>query len=160
MARLDADAVWTVLYGDPRSRWAVLGSVVALLALASVVFLLGLPVGLYELSGWILLVFAIPAVAGAVDAGVLTTALALWLVTLWGYVFPPLVGYLTGDWTDAGRYTHPRMAGYAYGSARGELMGGLDQALGFGTGVAIVVGPAGYLLGSAVKWAAKKSQRL
>ena len=158
MARLDADAVWTVLYGDPRPRWAVLGSVVALLALASLAFLLGLPVGLYEFFGWLLLVFALPFVAGAVDAGVLTTVLSVWFVTLWGYAFPPLVGYLTGDWTGTGRYTHPRLAAYAHGSARGELLDGLDQALGFGTAVAIVVGAAGYLLGSAVTWTARKSQ--
>ncbi|MFB6121146.1 MAG: hypothetical protein ABEJ68_08540 [Halobacteriaceae archaeon] len=158
MVSLDADDAWRTLYGDPRPRWALLGFTVTVLGLASVAFLLGFSVGLYEFAGWLVLVVALPTVAGVVGAGLLPTALSLWLVILWGYVFPPLVGYLTGAWAPASRYGHPRMAGYAYVSARAELHGALDYVLGSGVWLALVLGILGYGVGSLVLWAAKKSQ--
>jgi hypothetical protein len=158
MVPLDAGAVWNVLSGRPRARWGLLGGVVVCLVLASVAFLLGLPVGLDEFFGWTLLVLGLPVVAGVVRAGVLPTALSLWLVALWGSVFPPLVGYLTGAWAPAGRYTYPRLAGYAYVSARAELLGGLDRALGVGVGVAVLLGTVGYAVGWGMRSAATRSQ--
>ena len=80
----------------------------------------------------------------------MTGVASVWLVLLWGYVFPPLVGYVTGAWMEGGgRYHHPRMAGYAYVSARDELLGGVDAATGGGLVAALVVGLLGYCIGVA-----------
>lgn len=81
--------------------------------------------------------------AGFVGGGLVPTIGSLWLVGLWWFSFPPLVGYLTGSWTGTARYTHPRLSGFAYTSARAELIGGIEYGLLF----AIVFGLVGYVTG-------------
>lgn len=158
MERFDADRLWQYFAGDRRPRRALVAAVVALLAVASVAFLLGANVRFYEFVGWLVVVPGIAVAAGAAGAGLLPAVGSLWLVTLWGYAFPPLVGYLSGEWTPAGRYTHPRMMGFAYGSPRAELLGGIETSTEFGVVLAVVVGTVGYVVGSAVRWLATRAQ--
>ncbi|MFC6770640.1 hypothetical protein [Halorubrum pallidum] len=148
--------VWRYLFGDRLPRWTVIGSVVSLLALASVGFLLGMGVRLYEFWGWLVIVPGTAVIAGILGAGFVPTVGSLWLISLWGYVFPPLVGYLTGEWMGAGRYTSPRMLGFAYGSARAELLGGLETSVNFGLALAVIVGTTGYVAGSVIQWMATR----
>ncbi|OYR73401.1 hypothetical protein [Halorubrum ezzemoulense] len=148
--------VWRYLFGDRLPRWTVIGSVVSLLALASVGFLLGMDVRLYEFWGWLVIVPGTAVIAGILGAGFVPTVGSLWLISLWGYVFPPLVGYLTGEWMGAGRYTTPRMLGFAYGSARAELLGGLETSVNFGLALAVIVGTTGYVAGSVIRWMAAR----
>ncbi len=136
-----------LLGGRLHGLWIV-GSVVGILVLASVAFLLGMDVGLYEFPGWLVLPVVLGIVAGAIRAGLVPTVGSLWLIALWGHVFPPLVGYLTGEWSGGGRYTYPRLTGFAYGSARAELFGGLETALEIGLVLALVVGTVTYLTGA------------
>lgn len=98
-----------------------------------------------------MIVPAIAVVAGFVGSGLVPTISSLWLIGVWGYVFPPLVGYLTGEWSGAGRYTHPRMSGFAYGSARAELIGGIETSVNFGLMLALIIGTLGYLSGSIIR---------
>ncbi|MCG1003503.1 MULTISPECIES: hypothetical protein [Halobacterium] len=158
MRRPDADTLQRVVLGERRPRRVLLATVVAVLALASVAFLAGFDVRLYDFSGWLVVVPAIAIGAGVARAGLLSGIGSLWLVALWGYVFPPLVGYLTGEWTEAGRYTHPRMLGFAYGSARAELVGGVETALDFGLMAAVALGVSGYALGAAGRWAVERAR--
>jgi len=123
-------------------------AVVGLLLLASVGFAVGLNVGLS--LWWIPLTFGIAAAAGFAGAGLIPTLGSLWLVGFWWFAFPPLVGYLTGDWTGAGRYSYPRMVGYGYQSARGELLGGIEVGVRLGLQFAVVAGIVGYAVGMAV----------
>lgn len=111
MEHIDGGRVWRYVFGDRLSRWAVIGSVVGLLGLTSVAFLLGMGVRLYEFWGWLVIVSRTAVIAGILGAGLAPTVGSLWLISLWGYAFPPLVGYLTGEWMGAGRYTSPRMLG-------------------------------------------------
>jgi hypothetical protein len=159
MEPLGDGRVWKCLVGDRRPRWAIVASIAGLLSLASVAFLIGMNVGLYDaLWGWIAIAFGIAVVAGVVDAGLVPTVGAVWLINLWGYAFPPLVGYLSGEWTGTGRYTHPRMAMFAYTSVRAELLGGLETSVEFGLLVAVILGTVGYLSGSAITWVARGRQ--
>lgn len=158
MRRLDADRVWNYLAGDRRPRRLVVLSAVSLVSVASVAFLLGLNVGLYEFSGWLVLVPGIAVAGGVLGAGLVPTIGSLWLVGFWGYVFPPLVGYVTGEWTGGGRYTHPRMLGFAYGSARAELHGSVETSLKSGLLLAVLVGSLGYVTGSALSRLATRIQ--
>lgn len=101
MEYIDGGRVWRYIFGDRHHRWAVIASVVGLLGLASVAFLLGMDVGLYEFPGWMVIVPVIAVVAGIVGAGLVPTVGSLWLIGLWGYAFPPLIGY---QWqVDGGR---------------------------------------------------------
>jgi hypothetical protein len=136
--------------GDRRPRRTIVAAVVCLVGLASVAFLLGLSVGLYEFWGWLVIALGIAVVAGVVGAGLVPTVGSLWLIAFWGYVFPPLVGYLSGEWTGGGRDPHPRMLGFAYGSARAELLGGLETSLTFGLALAIIIGTVGYVFGTLI----------
>lgn len=154
--RPDAGRVQKHLAGDRRPRRLVVLSAVTLVSVASVAFLLGLDVGLYEFSGWLVIIPGIAVAAGILGAGLVPTVGSLWLVGFWGYVFPPLVGYVTGEWTGGGRYTHPRMLGFAYGSARAELLGGVETSLNFGLALAVLVGSLGYVAGSAIRWLATR----
>ena len=156
MDHIDDGQVWRYLFGDRLSRWAVIGSVVGLLGLASVAFLLGMGVRLYEFWGWLVIVPGTAIIAGILGAGFVPTVGSLWLISLWGYAFPPLVGYLTGEWMGAGRYTSPRMLGFAYGSARAELLGGLETSVNFGLALAVIVGTTGYVAGSVIRWMATR----
>ena len=148
---LDDRWVWEYAVGDHRSRRILIVSVVGLLVLASIAFLSGVRIGLYEFWGWIVIVPAIAVVAGVVGSGLVPTISSLWVIGVWGYVFPPLVGYLTGEWSGAGRYTHPRMLGFAYGSARAELLGGIETSVNFGLMLALVIGTLGYVSGSIIR---------
>lgn len=156
MARLDAKRVWRLLVGERRPRRLVVLCAVSLVGVASVAFLLGLNVRLYDFTGWLVIVPGIAVAGGMLGAGLVPTVGSLWLVGVWGYVFPPLVGYVTGEWTGAGRYTQPRMLGFAYGSARAELLGGVETSLNFGLALAVLVGVLGYAAGSAVSWVATR----
>jgi len=122
--------------------------VIGLLLLASVGFALGLDVGIS--LGWIAVTLALAVAAGFAGAGLLPTVGSLWLVGFWWFAFPPLVGYLTGNWTGAGRYTYPRMLGYGYQSARGELLGGIELGVRLGLQFAVVAGLVGYAVGVAI----------
>jgi len=102
--------------------------------------------------GWIVVPFGIAIVAGGVRAGLVPAIGSLWLFAFWWYTFPPLVGYLTGDWEMASRYTYPRFLGYGYESAYHELMGGIDKGVRSGLLYAIFVGTIGYIAGTAVSW--------
>ena len=152
MEHIDGGRVWRSVFGDRLSRWAVIGSVVGLLGFASVAFLLGMGVRLYDFWGWLVIVPGTAVIAGILGAGLVPTVGSLWLISLWGYAFPPLVGYLTGEWMGAGRYTSPRMLGFAYESARAELVGGLETSANFGLALAVVVGTTGYVAGSVIRW--------
>ncbi|MDB2284480.1 hypothetical protein PM038_04240 [Halorubrum ezzemoulense] len=148
---LDDRWIWKYAVGDHRPRRILIVSVVGLLVLSSIAFLSGVRIGLYEFWGWIVIVPAIAAVAGVVGSGLVPTISSVWLISVWGYVFPPLVGYLTGEWSGAGRYTHPRMLGFAYGSARAELLGGIETSVNFGLMLALVIGTLGYVSGSIIR---------
>ncbi|MUW13772.1 hypothetical protein GJ633_03175 [Halorubrum sp. CBA1125] len=150
MSRFDGSRVWQHLTGDRRPRRTIVAAVVTLVGFASVAFVLGLSVGLYEFWGWLVIALGIAVGAGVVGAGLVPTVGSLWLIAFWGYVFPPLVGYLGGEWTGGGRYTHPRMLGFAYGSARAELLGGLETSLTFGLPLAIIIGTVGYVSGTII----------
>ena len=136
------------LIGGAPARGLLALGVVGLLLLASVGFALGLDVGIS--LGWVALAFGIAVAAGFGGAGILPTVGSLWLVGFWWFAFPPLVGYLTGNWTGAGRYTHPRMLGYGYQSARGELLGGIEVGVRLGLQFAVVAGVVGYAVGVAI----------
>lgn len=123
-------------------------AVVGLLVLASVGFAIGLDVGLS--LGWVLLTLGIAIVAGLIGAGLVPTIGSLWLVGLWWFVFPPLVGYVTDSWAGTTRYNHRRMLGYGYRSARAELFGGIEYGVQFGLPFAIVLGVIGYAIGIAI----------
>lgn len=133
------------LTGESRPRSFLIAIVGGLVLLASVGFALGLPVGLS--FGWILVAGGIAILAGWWGAGIGPTVGSMWLLSLWWFAFPPLVGYLGGGWAVPSRYTHPRMLGFAYTSARAELLGGIEYGLKFGLIIAVVLGTVGYLVG-------------
>ena len=89
------------LVGVSPARGLLALTVVALL-LASVGFALGLDVGLS--LWWVALALGIAVAAGLAGAGLVPTVGSLWLVGLWGFAFPPFVGYLTGSWAGSTRY--------------------------------------------------------
>lgn len=133
------------LVGKPPIRRRLVLAVVGLLVLASGGFVIGMDVGLS--LGWVVLTLGIAIAAGFAGAGLLPTVASLWLVGLWWFVFPPLVGYLTDSWAGTTRYNHPRMLGYAYTSSRAELFGGIEYGVKFGLSFAVVVGLIGYAAG-------------
>ena len=95
------------------------------------------------------------AVAGGVlRGGLLPTVGALWILAVWWFVFPPLVGLLTGDWEMGSRYTYPRFLDYGHSSATAELRGGIEQGVTNGFVLAAVLGAGGYLLGTLGAWIA------
>lgn len=145
------DRIWPHVAGESRSRECLLLAVIALLVLFSGGFLLELLDVGFSL-GWIGVAFGIATVAGMVRAGLGPTVGALWLFALWWYVFPPLVGYLTGNWEMASRYTYPRMLGYGYTAAYYELIGGIERGVTSGLLFAIFVGTVGYTVGTAFSW--------
>lgn len=160
MSRLGSERVVRYLVGKTRSRRVVVGGVVAVVALASLAFLLGFDVGLNAFGGgWIVVALAIALVAGVLGAGLAPTVGSLWLVALWWFAFPPLVGYLTGDWTGTSRYVHPRMTAFAYGSARAELLGGLRYGVRLGLFFAVVPGAIAYAVGTVAGWVASRLDR-
>lgn len=151
MTPLDTAPVVQYVVGRSHPRRAVIGSIVVLLGLASGLFMLGFDVALFDLGfGWIVVALGIALVAGVIGAGLGPTVGVLWLIALWWFAFPPLVGYLTGDWATGSRYTHPRMLAFGYTTARAELLGGLDYALRLGLFFAIVPGTIAYVIGSAI----------
>ncbi|SFH73340.1 hypothetical protein SAMN04488066_12221 [Halorubrum aquaticum] len=129
-----------------RSRLPLL--VIVLLLLASGGFVIGTDIGLS--LGWIVLALGIATVAGFIGAGLIPTIGSLWLIGFWWFVFPPIVGYLSGNWAGATRYNHPRMMGYGYTSAHAEVIGGIEYGVQFGLLLAIILGLIGYPTGIAV----------
>lgn len=148
MASLGEGPVSPHIVGKSPSRRRLGLAVVTLLLLASGGFVIGLDVGLS--LGWIVLTLGIAVGAGVVGAGLVPTIGSLWLVSLWWFVFPPLVGYLTDSWTGTTRFTHPRMMGYGYTSGRAELLGGIEYGVRFGLLCAIGLGVVGYTIGGTI----------
>lgn len=144
----------TLAVGDSGSRRRLIAVVTALLGAGSAAFLLGLHEGF---TFWIVGSFAVATVAGALRAGVVTGIAATWSISIWSYTFPPLVGYVTGAWGPASRYSYPRMAAFAYGSARAELRGGLEASVTSGLQLAVVLGVLGYVLGYVVRRATDRA---
>ncbi|WP_459191645.1 hypothetical protein [Halosimplex sp. J119] len=145
---------WALAVGDPRSRRRLIVAVGGLLGAGSVAFLFGLHEGFVF---WIAGSFAVATVAGALHTGVVPGVAATWSVSLWSYTFPPLVGYVTGAWGPASRYSYPRMAAFAYVSARAELRGGLEASVTSGLRLAVVLGVVGYVLGYGVRRAVDRA---
>ena len=135
--------------GTSPARELLALAVGGLLLLASLGFALGLDVDIS--LWWIAVTLGIAVAAGVAGAGLVPTVGSLWLVGCWWFAFPPLVGYLTGNWTGAGRYSYPRMLGYGYQSARGELLGGTEIGVRLGLQFAVVVGLVGYAVGVAIR---------
>lgn len=151
MPPVSTGAVVRYVVGDKRPRRILAGAVLVLLGLASGVFLLGLHVGLYGFGGGLIIVaLGLALIAGLCGAGLGPTVGSLWLIAFWWFVFPPLVGYLTGEWTMASRYTHPRMLGFGYTSARAELLGGLEYGVRLGLLFAVIPGTIFYVFGTAL----------
>ena len=149
---MSTDTLFRHVVGRSGPRRSILVSIAGLLVLASVLFLLGLDVGLFDLGfGWIVVALGIALIAGGLGAGLGPTIGGLWLIALWWFVFPPLVGYLTGDWATGSRYTHPRMLAFGYTTARAELLGGLGYALRLGLFFAVVPGTIAYVFGSGIR---------
>lgn len=135
--------------GEGRNGGLLLLAVGALLLLLSGGFVLEV-VDIDLSVGWIAVAFGIAITAGAVRAGLVPTIGTLWLFALWWYVFPPLVGYLTGNWGTGSRYTYPRLLDYGYTSAYDELIGGVESGVGSGLPFVIFVGTVGYIVGTAL----------
>jgi len=148
MASLENIRVSPHIVGKSSGRRLLGLTVVGLLLLASGGFVIGLDVGLS--LGWIVLTLGIAVGAGLVGAGLVPTIGSLWLISLWWFVFPPLVGYLTDSWAGTTRFNHPRMMGYGYTSARAELLGGIEYGITFGLLFAIVLGLIGYATGGII----------
>ena len=145
-----SDQVRPHVVGEARNRGILVLAVIGLLVLSSGGFVLGMNVGLSP--GWVVLAFGIAIAAGSVRAGLVPTIGSLWLINLWWFIFPPLVGYLTGSWGESTRYNYPRVLGYAHGSAYDELIGGIESGLGAGLLFALLVGVVGYSTGAAISW--------
>lgn len=107
--------------------------------------------------GWIVLGTGIAIGAGVVKAGIVPTIGSLWLFAVWFFVFPPLVGYLTGEWEMASRYTYPRFLDYGATSASMELTGGIEQGLTSGFGYSLIFGTVGYSIGTTAVWLSRRT---
>ena len=131
--------------GASPARGLLALAVGGLLLIASLGFALGLNIGLS--LWWIALALGIAIAAGFASAGLVPTVGSLWIVGLWWFAFPPLVGYVTDGWAESTRYNHPRMLGYGYESARAELLGGIEYSVRYGLLFAVVIGVVGYVVG-------------
>lgn len=137
--------------GERYPRRVLIGAVLGVLGSASGAFLLGMDVGLYRfVVGWIVIALGIALLGGLFGAGLLPSIGSIWLIALWLFVFPPLVGFLTGEWSTASRFTHPRLVGFGYTSARAELLGGLDHGMRVGLVVALLPGTVAYVAGMGI----------
>jgi len=150
------DRVWPHVVGESRNRGQLILAVIALLVLFSGGFLLEL-LDISLSLGWVGVALGIATVAGVVRAGLVPTIGALWLFAVWWYVFPPIVGYLTGNWEMASRYTYPRMLDYGYTAAYYELVGGIERSVTAGLLFAIFAGTVGYTVGTVVSWYSTRS---
>lgn len=132
--------------GEAAARRRLLTGAVVVVLLASVGFLLGSEV----VRSWPLLGVALALVvyAGWSRAGVATSVFALWLLVLWRFSFPPVIGYLRGS--GAHRYSYPRMLAVEYDPA-GELSHGLEAGLTIGLLFAVLVGTLVYSGGYALR---------
>lgn len=160
MRYIDGEWVWKAVFGNRRPRRVLVVSIIGFLLLVSIAFLAGVRIGLHEFGWWIVLIMPIAVVAGVVGAGLLPTISSLWLIGIWVYIFPPLVGYLTGEWTGMGRYAYPRMRGFLHTSARAEVFGGIEMSVNFGLLMAIIIGTLGYVSGAIIRWLATQVGRL
>ena len=135
-----------VLFGEPGPRTRVAILAIAIPALASVAFSLGVDVVL----GFSLLALSVGVAlyAGATRAGVLAGLGAVFLAVLWRFVFPPLVGYVRSSMDT--RYTPPRALGYKL-HPRGELIEGLTHGPVYALGVAVVFGGGAYFAGALIR---------
>ena len=135
----------THILGEQRHRRALAGGVGGLVVIASVGFLLGSDAVVSV--NWIAVALSVALVGGAAGAGIGPTSVALWFLGFWWSAFPPVVGYLTGEWEFASRYTYPRMLDYAHSSAYGEMVGGIERGVQIGLLFTVVLGTVGYLGG-------------
>lgn len=146
---------WPHIVGEGRKGGYLVVTTVALLVLLSGGFVLGIQdIGFS--FGWVVVAVGIAILAGAIQAGLGPTIGSLWLFGLWWFVFPPLVGYLTGNWETASRYTYPRILDYGHTSAYAELVGGIENGVRSGLLFALLVGTVGYVIGIAVARASKR----
>lgn len=138
--------VHDALVGESAPRIRVMAITGAVLFLASVAFLLE-----FDLvrTVWVLSVpLAIALYAGWGRAGVLMGCGAVFLVILWRFVFPPLIGYLR--WSGDVRYTPPRILGYKL-DPWGELLQGITYGPVYASIGAIILGGAAYVLGTLLR---------
>lgn len=101
-------------------------------------------------AGWIAVALRVAVVAGWLGTGIGPTIGSLWLIGFWWFVFPPFIGYLSGEWLIASRYSHPRMMDFGYTSARAELLGGLEYGVKWGFLFAVIGGTLAYLSGTVI----------
>lgn len=148
---IDFGRFWPHVVGERRKRGLFLLGVVGLLLLFSGGFLVGV-LDIDMSLGWIGVAVGIAIAAGVVKAGLIPTIGVLWLFVFWWFVLPPLVGYLTGNWEIASRYTYPRFLDYGYTSVEAELTGGIEQGVTSGFVYSAILGTVGYTIGTTVSW--------
>jgi hypothetical protein len=144
---LASDRVERAVLGARRGRRVALAVLAVVLVGQSVAFLAGWTPGFLP----VLVALVVAVCAGALGSGLVVTVGAAWTVLLWMYTFPPLVGLLSGEWGPASRYGYPQTAGFAYGSARAELVGGVEWAVGGAVPVAVVLAVVGYAVGAGLR---------
>lgn len=151
----DLARFWPHVVGESR-RWGLfLLAVIGLLLIFSGGFIVGI-IDINMSLGWFGVAVVIAITAGVVKAGLAPTIGVLWLFAFWWFVFPPLVGYLTGNWEMGSRYTYPRFLGYGYTSAYAELTGGIEQGVTSGFVYSLILGSIGYIIGTAISWLSKR----
>ena len=100
------------------------------------------------LEQWEVAVLLIGVPAGWASAGVLLTVISAWFFNLWWHTLPPLVGYMTGEWTGSSRYTYPRSTLEGYTSAQSELIAALSFSISMHIIASVVIFAAlGYVFG-------------
>lgn len=138
--------VHDALVGETAPRIRVTVITVTVLFLASVAFLLEFDM---VLTVWVMSVpLAIALYSGWRRAGVLMGCGAVFLVILWRFVFPPLIGYLR--WAENVRYTPPRILAYKL-DPWGELLQGFTYGPVYAFFGAIILGGAAYVLGTLLR---------
>ncbi|SNR23613.1 hypothetical protein [Halorubrum vacuolatum] len=143
----------THLFGNGSRGALPFVAVGALIGVLSAGFVVGIvDLGVSLAVGGVALALAVAS--GAARGGLLPTVGALWIFAVWWFVFPPMVGLLTGNWETGSRYTYPRFLDYGYASAAAEVRGGIEQGVTNGVVLAALLGTGGYLLGTVGAWIA------
>ncbi|SFB68655.1 hypothetical protein SAMN05444422_101169 [Halobiforma haloterrestris] len=151
----DLGQFWPHVVGRQRKRGLLLLAVIGLALLFSAGFVLGL-LDIDISPGWIGVALVIAVAGGVLKAGLFPTIGALWLFAFWYFVFPPLIGYLTGNWEMASRYTYPRLLDYGNTSAYAELTGGIEQGVTSGFVYSLILGTGGYIIGTTISWLSRR----
>lgn len=151
----DLGQFWPHVVGRQGKRSLLLLTVIGLTLLFSAGFILGL-LNIDISLGWIGVALVIAVAGGALNSGLFPTIGALWLFAFWYFVFPPLIGYLTGNWEMASRYTYPRLLDYGNTSAYAELTGGIEQGVTSGFVYSLILGTGGYIIGTTTSWLSRR----